>query len=673
MSISYTKTNWQDLPTKTTPLSAANLNKIENGIADSVNGVNSNSHSIAELQTRISQMSGGVPPTASSTSGMNPEVSPIYVNTTDGKWYYWDGTAFQPGGTYGGATTSTTFNQHGVPADDFAVGDALAEKADSSDVTALDTRVTAVEGALESKADTDDVTATNGRVNDLEADLSNINDVLNIAENLFDATTFEISNTSNWAILEKTKTTLSVENLRGFSTGSPLAPLNLPSGQYVFHADFANSAINFMSLRKNNAYSKGLYDGTIFDISENDVFEISFVTGEIGTYTITDISIKNASITENAIEALENADAEQEAEINNISDDFDIYVKANSAVKTIEIEFTHETDKVINKTTGALDAAGSAAFCVSEMVPVSSNNKYLLNATMRFNNPVVAFYDVQGAYLSYIGATEGESIDTNTYQFTDYEFIIPDAVAQMRIGFVPTTGSERYIYSVKKIDGYDLLGVEKKWKNKKWVCVGDSLTAVNSRTTKHYFDYVAEKTGIATVNMGVSGTGYGRQRENDKAFYQRISACPTDADVVTIFGSFNDLGAGLPIGSVDDTGTDTLAGCINTTITNLQSVIPLVNLGIVAPTPWDTTQPPATAPSAGQLNAYNYVEMLKSICARRSIPFLDLWRESNLRPWDADFRALAYSKDGGSGTHPDENGHKLIAPRFEGLLETLLM
>ena len=669
--INFSKLTWENLPARTTALSATNLNRIEKGIADSVDGVNSNSHSIAELQTRISQIANGSPAPVATVAEMTDE-SAVYLYTgsetgyTAGNWYYYDGTAWTSGGTYGGAVTDTTLSISGASADAKAVGDALAEKADADDVTALET-------ALESKADTDDVTATNGRVSDLEADLSNINDVLNIAENLFDATTFEISNTTNWAILSKTKTSLSVENLRGFSTGSPLAPLNFPSGQYVFHADFANSAINFMSLRKNNAYSKGLYDGTIFDISENDVFEISFVAGQIGTYTITDISIKNASITENAIEALENADAEQEAEINNISDDFDIYVKANSAVKTIEIEFTHETDKVINKTTGALDTAGSVAFCVSEMIPVSSNNKYLLNATMRFNNPVVAFYDVQGAYLSYIGATEGESIDTNVYQFTDYEFIIPDAAAQMRIGFVPTTGSERYIYSVKKIDGYDLLGVEKKWKNKKWVCVGDSLTAVNSRTTKHYFDYVAEKTGIATVNMGVSGTGYGRQRENDKAFYQRISACPTDADVVTIFGSFNDLGAGLPIGSVDDTGTDTLAGCINTTITNLQSVIPLVNLGIVAPTPWDTTQPPATVPSAGQLNAYNYVEMLKSICARRSIPFLDLWRESNLRPWDADFRALAYSKDGGSGTHPDENGHKLIAPRFEGFLETLLM
>ena len=125
--INFSKLTWENLPARTTALSATNLNRIEKGIDDSVNGVNSNSHSIAELQTRISQMSGGVPPTASSTSGMNPEVSTVYVNTTDGKWYYWNGTAWQIGGVYGGAVTDTTLSISGSPADSKAVGDAIAD------------------------------------------------------------------------------------------------------------------------------------------------------------------------------------------------------------------------------------------------------------------------------------------------------------------------------------------------------------------------------------------------------------------------------------------------------------------------------------------------------------------------------------------------------------------
>ena len=150
--INFSKLTWENLPARTTALSATDLNRIENGIADSVDGVNSNSHSIAELQTRISQMSGGVPPTASSTSGMNPEVSPIYVNTTDGNWYYYDGTAWTSGGTYGGAVTDTTLSISGAPADAKAVGDALG--------TAL-TRLEEDEADIAVKADkTETVIAT---------------------------------------------------------------------------------------------------------------------------------------------------------------------------------------------------------------------------------------------------------------------------------------------------------------------------------------------------------------------------------------------------------------------------------------------------------------------------------------------------------------------------------
>ena len=148
--INFSKLTWENLPARTTALSATNLNRIENGIADSVNGVNSNSHSIAELQTRISQIANGSPTPVATVAEMTDE-SAVYLYTgsetgyTAGNWYYYNGTAWTSGGIYGGATTSTTFNQHGVPADDFAVGEALAEKADADDLTAIDDRVTELE------------------------------------------------------------------------------------------------------------------------------------------------------------------------------------------------------------------------------------------------------------------------------------------------------------------------------------------------------------------------------------------------------------------------------------------------------------------------------------------------------------------------------------------------
>ena len=320
------------------------------------------------------------------------------------------------------------------------------------------------------------------------------------------------------------------------------------------------------------------------------------------------------------------------------------------------LAFTNIGVKYINASGEIVDAVGDTYY-ITGYVDVSEHETIYVTASGNWGNVLYAFYDNSHNVVQ-LGTASASS--------GSFTSITREAVSvPSNAKYVVVAGRTTAVMpNIEILSEYAEIG---KWNGKKWVCVGDSLTEVNAATSKHYFDYVADVTDITVVNMGVSGTGYARRQDENKAFYQRISNCPTDADVVTIFGSFNDLGAGLPIGSVDDTGTDTLAGCINTTITNLQTIIPLVNLGIVAPTPWDTTQPS----TSGQ--AFNYVEMLKAICARRSIPFLDLWRESNLRPWDANFRTVAYSHDGGSGTHPDENGHKLIAPRFKGFLETLLL
>ena len=310
---------------------------------------------------------------------------------------------------------------------------------------------------------------------------------------------------------------------------------------------------------------------------------------------------------------------------------------------------------------GTLVVAGNNSFKVTDYIPCQFDDVFYLTARMIYNNDVVNFYH-DDTFIGKLTSNDGFLTD-GTYVFNSYAFSIPDGVNRIRVGYYQNTSEP---YMLKK-DSETNITANTSFSNKKWVCVGDSLTEENARTTKHYFDYVQDYTNIAVVNMGVSGCGYARGAENNIAFYQRITSCPTDADVVTIFGSFNDLGAGIPMGEYTDTATTTIAGCINTTITNLQTLIPLVNLGIVAPTPWATTQP------ADSGVAYNYVELLKKICEHRSIPFLDLWRHSGLRPWDADFRAVAYTRDEGSGTHPDENGHKLIAPKFEGFLESRLL
>lgn len=274
-------------------------------------------------------------------------------------------------------------------------------------------------------------------------------------------------------------------------------------------------------------------------------------------------------------------------------------------------------------------------------------------------------YNADG--LGYITAPEGAAYiraSIQTAVFTQYGGTVMCAVADgiTKPSEIVPYGTDYYL------DGYLREQDLKRWTGKKWVVFGDSLTEENSRTTKHYFDYVSDETGISTYNMGNSGSGYMNEQDLGTAFYQRISAVPTDADVITIFGSFNDNNYFNVLGTANDTGTTTIGGCINTTLDNLFTAFPLANIGIVTPTPWQNLNP-TTEPNT----ASAYVDLLKEICNKRGLPCLDLFHCSQLRPWDSDFRNLAYTKDDGGGTHPDETGHKIIAPRFQAFLDELLL
>lgn len=64
---------------------------------------------IAGFQSEIQALASGSPLAASSTSGMT-DTSRIYVNTTDGYWYYYNGTAWTQGGVYQQTVINDEFN-----------------------------------------------------------------------------------------------------------------------------------------------------------------------------------------------------------------------------------------------------------------------------------------------------------------------------------------------------------------------------------------------------------------------------------------------------------------------------------------------------------------------------------------------------------------------------------
>lgn len=322
------------------------------------------------------------------------------------------------------------------------------------------------------------------------------------------------------------------------------------------------------------------------------------------------------------------------------------------------VNLTTITHKLLNGSTGVISDGAANTYLVTDYTPVTPDSSVMISTQHFYGNGLYAFYDADKVFISGRSSEEG-SERTRLY----CEIVhVPANAEYVVIGLL----QEASFFYCALLQGIKQGALPSQlWSNYKWACVGDSLTEYNIRTSAHYFDYVAGATGIEVVNMGVSGSGYAKGDSYN--FMTRIADVPTDSDVVTIFGSGNDGSAGLPLGTASDTGTETLGGVINTTIDNLYAIMPVVNLGIVTPTPWQSNMP---------LNngfMENYSNLIVEICKRRSIPCLDLFHCSNLNPNSAEVRALAYSKDGGGGTHPNELGHKLIAPRFKAFLETLLI
>lgn len=200
----------------------------------------------------------------------------------------------------------------------------------------------------------------------------------------------------------------------------------------------------------------------------------------------------------------------------------------------------------------------------------------------------------------------------------------------------------------------------------KWGAMGDSFTdpatLSNQTDTRNYVDLIMEKTGIIAVNYGKSGSGYKAREAKSEAFYQVALTVASDLDVITIFGSGNDQNWVTleQIGTARDTGTTTLCGCMNTAIDNLISINPLIRIGLITPTPWRNYPPDSTTAEWMKI----YSERIVEVAALRGIPCLDLYHDSNLRPWNDDALASLYIDNG----HPNTEGHKRIASQIKAFL-----
>lgn len=381
----------------------------------------------------------------------------------------------------------------------------------------------------------------------------------------------------------------------------------------------------------------------------------------------------------------------------------------NITKNTNDIKFLNNLISVPNYDNNGYYNVGSGSYsafndakAISDYYPIADSIDYVITGYSHYAAALFVIYDEQKNVLGTYPAEGGTGITTTNKSFREL-MSIPSNARYIRFStlFPATADYGLKIYSVTNPN-------VKLWSGKKWAVVGDSLTEHNSRALKNYHDFIAEETGITVLNYGSSGTGYAKDKNTNSAFFQRINSIPTDVDVITIFGSGNDLGF-LPLGEITDSDTTTLCGCINATIDAVLARFPMTPFGIITPTPWFDVWIPGAAPNVMS----NYSDALAEICKRNGIPCLNLFYCSNLHPEIPAIRAIEYKRDGTyvastqgtanaiqvtsdllgyvqnngvpdaqvgdwvlgtlNGVHPDEDGHKLFAPRIEAFLKTLLL
>ena len=364
--------------------------------------------------------------------------------------------------------------------------------------------------------------------------------------------------------------------------------------------------------------------------------------------------------------------AEIDEQINSIEIKSD--VAKNNASYLIEnayymIPYDNYPNEKLVTTTGNIATNNGLVSKITDFISCIEGQKFKYKGYGSGSLASVVWYDNNKNYIS------GETYSSNT----DYtEITVPLNASYARFASCAYGSKlDNIIFDVKTVTKELFFSPKlpeeqiKPLNGKKWIAVGDSLTSEWTLGTdvKNYTNYVSEELGLTMYNKGVGGTGYWKGYSSNSAFYQRVNDFTETADIVTIFGSFNDLGTedgvqGITvIGDITDNTTDTICGCINKTLDTLEEKYPLAMIAIITPTPWSN--------SHDNTNAETYVSKLKGIAKYRSIPCLDLYHESSMRPWDEAFRSNFY-QNGTDGAHPNTEGHKRITPMFVDFIKRLI-
>ncbi|PGZ96934.1 hypothetical protein COE51_16315 [Bacillus pseudomycoides] len=173
---------------------------------------------------------------------------------------------------------------------------------------------------------------------------------------------------------------------------------------------------------------------------------------------------------------------------------------------------------------------------------------------------------------------------------------------------------------------------------------------------KAWASILATKNGMTVRDYGVNGTCIaGTSNASGDSMVTRYANMEDSANYIGVFGGTNDQIDAIPIGTDTDSTVDTFKGSLNILCDGLITKYPSAKIFFI--TPYNHNN-----------DIKDYVDAIKTICAKYSIPVFDNYMNGGVC-WSNNAQTTALTL--GDGYHLNEVGHQYVSTKYEAFIKSL--
>ncbi len=174
-------------------------------------------------------------------------------------------------------------------------------------------------------------------------------------------------------------------------------------------------------------------------------------------------------------------------------------------------------------------------------------------------------------------------------------------------------------------------------------------------------------------NIGKKGSRFAVTADRNDSFVERVDKVRADSDLTLVLGGVNDFQHSVPLGEIQNGDTSTFYGAVEFVLTTLLTQNPSRELVFMTPMKADFRHPSKHYPNSFEKNSEgllqeDYAAAMRAVCARYSVPVIDLFNESGISPFFEPQRKL-YMPD---GLHYNKQGYERLAKHIAAQLTRII-